>query len=61
MLVPELQCCQSNCIKQFFLVSRYLFITEMHPLIIDDHEKWHSESVNQEIPCVYPFPDFCSC
>ena len=25
----------------------------MDPLIIVDHEKWHSESVNQVIPCVY--------
>ena len=47
MLVPEVQHCQSN---SFFLVSWYLFIIEMHPLIIDNHEKWHSESVHREIP-----------
>ena len=24
-------------------------------------EKWRKLSVNQEIPCVYPFPGYCSC
>ena len=23
-------------------------------------EKWHRLSFNQEIPCVYPFPGYCS-
>ena len=45
-----------------------ILITETCPLKklmvivkIQISEKWRRLSFNQEIPCVYPFPGYCSC